>query len=184
MIGYIMIGIFAVVLIYIIALYFKNSKKIKGSGKKPDAKATKSPEKKEEKVEVESTITKKVPLEQSIIEENSRIAKNEIESAFSQIEAQRQAYEDSLTSKNSDTDKSMTELERSMKNDSSMMKRKHLRSETAKIGVEGPTKQIEDATEAKKENADDLSKSIASEIQNLSPELKAILMNDILNKKY
>ena len=186
MIGYIMIGVFAIVLIYIVALYLKNSKKIKSSLKKPDAKANSSPEKKDEKVEVKSTISKKTSLEQSIIEENSRISKNEIESAFSQIEAQKQAYEDSLANKNSDSDKSMTELEKSIQRDFNFtMKKKHLRSETAKIGIEGPTKHAEEKQEEKpKEKNEDINKSLANEIQNLSPELKAVLMNDILNKKY
>ncbi len=187
MVGYIIIGIFAVIIIYIAVLYFINSRKMKNKAQKS---AEKTQEKsKDNKVEVESSMSSKTPIETAILEENSKINKTEIEQAFSRIDDQRLEYENYIQSKNSENDKHMTELERSLKkNSGDSLKIKHMSSETAKIGREGPSKKniekVNQEIAKRNENQSELDKSLAKEIENLSPELKAVLLNDILNRKY
>ena len=185
MIGYIIIAVVVLVVSYIAIIYFKNSKKIKKS------KETSKPKdaKKEEKVEVESKILNVNPVKAAVLEENSKIAKQEIEEAFVRINEQREAYQEQKKEEQAEEGyEYMTELEKSLAldYDNPKYKKKHLKSETAKIGEEGPSQEnmqkilSGENNDKTNQNIDD---SLATEIQNLSPELKAMLLNDILNNK-
>jgi len=190
MIGYIIIGIFASIVVYIAILYFVNSKKMKNKAQKSVEKAKQALRDEPKKdVEVESSMSGKTPIEIAIMEENSKINKTEIEQAFLRIEDQRLEYEKYVGNKNKRNGKYLTELEQSLENDSTGFYRtKHMSSETAIIGREGPSKESIDRVnqEISKENIsqDEIDRSLANEINNLSPELKAVLLNDILSKKY
>ena len=193
MIGYIIIGVFAVIVLYIVALYFVNSRKIKKKNAQKTEKVEKEKEKpvdKNEKVEVQSEITTGSPLEKAINEANNYSNKTEIEIAFQKMEEQRQAYEKSnvksITSRGLKKDRSnfKTELQIAIENNNVAIS-----SDTNIIGKEGPSQEQIDRTNQAiaKEHESEKPMShekIASEISKMSPEAKAILINDILGKKY
>lgn len=194
MIGYIIIGVFAVIFLYIMALYFINSRKIKNKNVQKAEKAEKTEKDKNEKVEVQSEISSGNPLEKAIKETNDYSNNTEIEQAYKQIDAQREAFEktNSKTFRyrglRKDRDNFKTELQMAMETNQMAMEHNRISSETNVIGKEGPSKAQIDRTnlEIELENQKKVSKetTIAQEINKMSPEAKAVLINDILGKKY
>ena len=193
MIGYVFIGIFAVVFIYIMALYFINSKKIKNKNAQKAEKVEKEKEK-TEKVEVQSEVTSGSPLEKAINEANDYSKNTEIEEAYKQMDAQREAFEH--TSRKMYRDRGLrkdrenfkTELQMAMETNQMAMESNRISSETNVIGKEGPSQEQINRTnleiEPENKNKETKQKTISSEINNMSPEAKALLLNDILDKKY
>lgn len=191
MIGYIILGILALIFIYITVLYFVNSKKInkdqkqkKDSEKKSVVIASESKKEPEQKnkVEVNSEMLSATPIEQAINEEkDSNKLKSEFQKVQAEIEKERAIQGNRLYR---DKDMFKTNLE-----GKKTTLEKTISSQTNVIGEEGPSEAQIDETdkEIKEENTknENNSDSIADEINNISPELKAILMSsDILNKKY
>lgn len=191
MIGYIILGILALIFIYITVLYFVNSKKInkdqkqkKDSEKKSVVIASESKKEPEQKnkVEVNSEMLSATPIEQAINEEkDSNKLKSEFQKVQAEIEKERAIQGNRLYR---DKDMFKTSLE-----GKKTTLEKTISSQTNVIGEEGPSEAQIDETdkEIKEENTknENNSDSIADEINNISPELKAILMSsDILNKKY
>ena len=193
MIGYIIIGIFAVIFVYIMSLYFINSRKIKKKNIEKTKKEEKEKEK-NEKVEVKSEITTGSPLEKAINEANDYSKSTEIEQAFRQIDAQREAYEKTnvkgqrYRGLRKDRENFKTELQMAMETNRMAMEDNRISSETNVIGKEGPSQEQIDRTNnaiaKEKENKNISDETIANEISKMSPEAKVILINDILGKKY
>lgn len=170
MIGYILIAIVVVAVLYIVIQYSINTKKI-NSQKKSEKKSEVKPKNKidateqkpaENKVEVKSTIINGTALENAMMEAEKQTNKTTIET---------ENQTKSMT-KNSRADKSRLKLDRE---DfvSEIQKQKILEK-----------KIVETESGTSNQNAENDNNSISEELKNLSPELKAILINDILNKKY
>ena len=175
MIGYIFIGIIAIVLIYIVVLYFKNSKKIKAAKKpieKKDDKKTNTKSSTTDKVEVKSQITSH-PLqeEMSELEFRSRLKEEfgEAKDHIRQDESNRLKY-------NRPEFKSELQAYKEYQN-------------SKKNSSEGPSQEQIDKVNSEissRKNAEKNKKvqTIKDEMAKLSPELRTILVNDILNRKY
>ena len=193
MIGYVFIGIFAVIFIYIMTLYYINSKKIKNKNAQK-AENVKKEEKKTEKVEVKSEITSGSPLEKAISEANDYSKNSEIEEAYRQMDAQREAFEHTNRKMyrekglRKDRENFKTELQMAMETNQMAMENNRISSETNVIGKEGPSPEQIARTnleiELENQNKETKRNSISNEINNMSPEAKALLLNDILDKKY
>lgn len=199
---WIIIGALAFVVVCIAIMYFINSKKIKkNSGKVEDKKGKKSkntkgdePKSKDGKIEVESKITAESPLETAIKEENksSAVRDADMVQAFEMINKQAEQYETTQKLQKGklkfQREKFVSQIQQSIEENGYDSVRNHVKSETATIGKEGPTIKQLDPENIKKDNLskDELSKekTIADQISNLSPEMRAILINDILNNKY
>ena len=192
MIGYILIGAFAIVLIYIAVLYSINSKKIK---KQQEQKAQKEAEKSKEqdqakqkaesgakeKVEVKSTVVQGTVADEALKEAEYQ---NNLKEAFERVE------------KNVESQNSSSRLERERLSRNKEMftteldhQQTTISSFTNTMGHQGPD--AETIERINKEIADEknaeqkLEKpSLKSEVDNMSPEMKALLLNDILNRKY
>lgn len=192
MIGYILIGAFAIVLIYIAVLYSINSKKIK---KQQEQKTKKEVEKADaqdkakqkaesgakEKVEVKSTVVQGTVADEALKEAEYE---NNLKEAFEKVEKDVAKQEDTskLARERLSRNKEMftTELDQRQTTISSF---------TNIMGHEGPD--AETIAKINKEIADEdkaeqkpQKSSLKSEVDNLSPEMKALLLNDILNRKY
>lgn len=192
MIGYILIGAFAIVLIYISVLYFINSKKIKKQQgqktKKEVEKADKQDKAKQkaesgakEKVEVKSTVVQGTVADEALKEAEYE---NNLKEAFEKAEKDVAKQKDTskLARERLSRNKEMftTELDQRQTTISSF---------TNIIGHEGPD--AETIAKINKEIADEdkaeqkpQKPNLKSEVDNLSPEMKALLLNDILNRKY
>lgn len=192
MIGYILIGAFAIVLIYISVLYFINSKKIKKQQgqktKKEVEKADKQDKAKQkaesgakEKVEVKSTVVQGTVADEALKEAEYE---NNLKEAFEKVEKD--------VAKQKDTSKLAREcLSRNKEMFTTELDQRQttISSFTNTMGHEGPDAEIiakinkeiadEDKAEQKPQKP-----SLKSEVDNLSPEMKALLLNDILNRKY
>ena len=178
MIAYILIGIVLLCFIYIIVLYFVNSKKIAKAQKNKQDKTEKKDDKNQSKVD-------KKP---AVVEVKSQVIKGTMfEEAVKEAEKSGFKYTndpkaDTMIKDNCrlqlDREEFVGEIKKSL--ETSEIKQQKLSSETNKIGIEGPTlntnKQIEKKVEDKN--------TIADDINNLSPQLKALLVNDVLNRKY
>ena len=194
---YIIIAIFAVLILYVGLVYVINSIKMKRKAKpkteeKPkttsvvtQTKPTTKPSGEIGKVEVKSEILTEKPVEKAIKETNLDYQINE---AFEKINAERDEY---LRHTQKVGRIGRLKVDRSEFNPelkaTKYIKRNVLKSETAEIGHEGPSKRAYPSRDEKKdlnEQTDATAKTIADEINNMSPEAKAILINDILNKKY
>lgn len=172
MLGYIFIAIFVIIAIYIIVQYSINAKKIKSKStkkveEKPDKKTVSKTtnDKKGADVEVKSTIISGTAVEQAIQEEeqkNNQKTKTE-------------------NNKQTKIDNSRLKLDREdFVGEIQKMNANKISSEYNKIGVEGPaTKSLKNKQVKKVQQ-----KSVADNIKDLPPEIKALLLNDILNKKY
>ena len=192
MIGYILIGAFAIVLIYISVLYFINSKKIKKQQgqktKKEVEKADKQDKAKQkaesgakEKVEVKSTVVQGTVADEALKEAEYE---NNLKEAFEKVEKD--------VAKQKDTSKLAREcLSRNKEMFTTELDQRQttISSFTNTMGHEGPD--AETIAQINKEIADEdkaeqkpQKPSLKSEVDNLSPEMKALLLNDILNRKY
>lgn len=192
MIGYILIGAFAIVLIYIAVLYSINSKKIK---KQQEQKTKKEVEKADEqdkakqkaesgakeKVEVKSTVVQGTVADEALKEAEYQ---NNLKEAFEKVEKDVAKQED----------KSKLSRERLSRNEEMFtteldQRQTTISSFTNTMGHQGPD--AESIAKINKEIADEdraeqkpQKPSLKSEVDNLSPEMKALLLNDILNRKY
>lgn len=187
MIEAIIIVAIALILIYIVVLYKKNSKKIKSdkdkSGTKNDAKkaedAGKGATTSGQKVEVESKIIKGTMFEEAIREAEQNGYTYQKPSAQTKVDNSRLKL---------DRENFVGEIQKTM--EVSKIKQQSLKSHTNKIGVEGPTKAAGEAQatqqQVQKNQAEQAATKtdVSAEIKGLSPELKALLVNDMLNRKY
>lgn len=199
---WIIIGAIVFVALCIAIMYFINSKKInKGSDKskekldKKEEKAkTEAPKSKDEKVEVESKITAESPIETAMKEANKSSAARDADmlQAFEVINNQAEQYEHTQRLQKGklkfQREKFVSQIQQSIQENNYDSVRNHLKSETATIGHEGPTVKQLDSQNVKSEDEQNKEiakeKTLADEISNLSPEMRAILINDILNNKY
>ena len=192
---WIIIGAFAFVILCIAVMYFINGRKIKkNSGKsldkKSDSKAkVEIPKAKDGKVEVESKLTSEKPIETAIKEANQSIGQTDIEKAFDAINKGAESFDATQKLQKGklkfQREKFKSQIQQSIEEGDVYAERKHLKSETAVIGQEGPTeKKLTNKSEEITPKDVDQEKSIAEQISNLSPEMRAILINDILNNKY
>ena len=203
MLEYILIAVLAGIFLLLLLTYFINSKKIQKKAKakeksndKPKEKS-KTDEKKDpnEKVEVPSVISSEKPVEKAIKEAN---AEYHIKEAFEIIEQERIAYENSSRPSHTssgrlklDRGEFKSELQKSLEQNVISSDTNVISSATAKMDYEMSSQQVEQNSDVEKQIAEDYMKShtskngsLADEIVNLSPEAKAILLNDVLNKKY
>lgn len=192
MIGYILIGAFAIVLIYISVLYFINSKKIKKQqGQKTKKEVEKADKQDKAKQKVESGAKEKVEVKSTVVQGTvADEALKEAEYENNLKEAFEKAEKD--VAKQKDTSKLARErLSRNKEMFTTELDQRQttISSFTNTIGHEGPD--AETIAKINKEIADEdkaeqkpQKPSLKSEVDNLSPEMKALLLNDILNRKY
>ena len=203
MIEYIIIGVLAFIFLTLVLTYFMNSRKINKNAKpkfktedKPKEEVKKEEKKDpDEKVEVPSEITKEKPVERAINEANTEY---HMKKAFEIIEQERIAFEnDAKQNKNStsrlklDRGEFKSELQKSLEKRTISSETNVISSATAKMDFEISSQSGDDSVDVDKQIAEDYVKthntkieSIADEIRNMSPEARAILLTDILNKKY
>jgi predicted membrane protein len=175
---YVIIGIFAVIFIFIFALYFINSKKINKAKKAEEAKKDGGTGE-DKKVEVKSTVIQGSALENAIAEqEDANDTSNNVDATEPAKVEQKRVDNSRLKL---DREEFVSEIRKST--DIGETKRVRLSSETNKIGKEGPDIVITESDEAEKKS-ENSSKTFADEMKSLSPEMKALLLNDILNRKY
>ena len=198
-IEYLIIGFFAIAILYVLLVYIFGiiKQKIKNKqitnekskpAEKPAQKPTQKPSKSDEgKIEVEHEVLTEKPIDNAIKDANIQYQINE---AFEKINAEKDEYE---RSNQKTTRTGRLQVDRSDFNSelrstrNAKSKRNMLKSEYVEIGHEGPTKRAYPSKDEKKdlnEATDPTAQTIADEINNMSPEAKAILINDILNKKY
>ena len=165
MIGYIIIGVFAVVILYITILYFINSKKIKNAQSKAQAKDAKAGEKKDasktdgagKKVEVKSEVIKGSYKDASIEDLNKQSQQAVIE-AFKKIDEAEKAFESRKQTKGYndngrlklDRSNFKSELQKSLENAKISSETNKMKFETAKMGMEGEPETSEQKQDAKK----------------------------------
>ncbi|MGN1212649.1 MAG: hypothetical protein ACI4TZ_01285 [Christensenellales bacterium] len=178
MVGYIIIGITILVLLYIAILYFVNSKKIKQNQSKKKEETTKKEEVKE----------KPASTKPAVVEVKSQVIKGTMfEEAVKEAEKQGYKYEDSYADQSYEkvygrVDNSRLKLEREefipeiKRAEYNRLKPERLVSERQ----EGPDIMDKSTQKISQEKL----KSLGVEINDLSPELKALLVNDVLNRKY
>lgn len=195
MLGYIIIGVFVLIFASLAVLYFINSKKIKKASKAKAKKddASKKPDEKAEKVEVKSEVIKGNPVENAIKSAN---AEQEMEEAFRRIDEQKKLYDLEVSLKASqktgrlqvDRGDFKTDLQKTLEQNTISSQTNKLESETRQMGHEGPdaiASQDQISSNDKQQTLQqDKIVSISQEIENLSPELKAILIDNLLDKKY
>jgi hypothetical protein len=171
MVGYIIIAVAVLVLLYIVVLYLINNKKIKQKQAKKDEKP-------------KATENKKTPdTKPNMVEVKSQVIKGTMyEEAVKEAERAGFKYTDDLqtdTAKKQDNSRLKLDREEFVpeikRTEYNRLKPQKLVSER----LEGP-----DATSKKKQIKTQNTDSVGDQINNLSPELKALLLNDILNKKY
>ena len=179
MVGYIIIGITILVLLYIAILYFVNSKKIKQNQSK---------KKEETQKKAEDVKEKPAPTKPAVVEVKSQVIKGTMfEEAVKEAEKQGYKYEDSSADQSYEkvygrVDNSRLKLERDefipeiKRAEYNRLKPEKLVSERQ----EGPDIMDKSTQKISKEKL----KSLGVEINDLSPELKALLVNDVLNRKY
>ena len=180
---FIIIGVFVLVFAYIGILYLINSRKQKNKSTKVE-----KPEVKEDvakKIELKSEIIKEKPVETALSEATIEY---EINEAIQKTSEQTDIFEETNKKPGRvgrlQVDRSdFVSTRRSRQSSNSTLSNKTLKSETAVIGVEGPSKETQEPVKRDVEDTTS-QKTIADEINNMSPEVKAILINDILNKKY
>ena len=192
MAGYIIIGVFGAIFLFILILYMINTKKINKKVQKTKEKE-KVEKEKHEKVEVESEITKEKPLDAAIAQANIDY---HVKEAFERIEQERIEFEkDSKRGSEGgrlklDRGDFRTELQKSLETNIISSETNVISSDTAKMDYEISSEKKEEKVDIDKqiaeehENDKDKSKTLLDEINNLSPEAKSILINDILKKKY
>lgn len=183
---YVILGILALLLIYIAVRYAISSVKIKNKSKKSkekekpveSEKSTKEPkEPKEKKPEEKTVFVDESPKETAM--------KNSFE-ASKQKEIDEKILVKPVSKKEFD-DKNLTELERAMLDSGKKIRRgleknvieeKHLKSETNVIGNEGPVEQ-QSVEQDKKTDQDE-----GIDFSNMTDDMKKILIADIIKKKY
>ena len=203
MIGYVIIGVAAFIFLFLILTYFikskvleekiKEKKKIEEKAKEKDKKEEKKDP--SEKVEVPSELSKENPFDKAIKEAN---AEYHMKEAFEIIEQERIAFENSSRPSHSatgrlklDREEFKSELQKSLENNTISSETNVISSATAKMDYEISSQPKSQDTDVEKQIAEEYVKnhnlssgSIADEIRNMSPEAKAILLNDVFNKKY
>ena len=196
---YILIAAFALVFSFIFLVYYINTLKMKKKSQ-PKAEKSKKPEeaakpkkeaeqpKKDDggKVEVQSEVLTEKPVDTAKKEANIEY---EINAAFEKINDEKEEYEriNQKVGRVGRLQVDRSDFNREIKSTRVKSNRNVLKSETAEIGHEGPTKRSYPSRDDKKdlnEATDPTVQTIADEINNMSPEAKAILINDILNNKY
>ena len=180
---FIIIGVFVLIFVFLAVLYYVNGKKIKG---KQTKKEEQKKEKSEKKIEVKAEMLKETPIETAIKEAN---IESHMEEAFKKIEDERKMFEEKNEGLNRrksrltvERDDFKTELQKSLEIAKISSETNVLKSQTAKMDYETEANKNTEAEVTKDEI--DKSKSLAEEIEKLSPEMKAILIDNLLNKKY
>ncbi|MBO7508133.1 MAG: hypothetical protein J6T39_00620 [Clostridia bacterium] len=187
---YIVLGIFALIIVYIAVMYAVNSHKINKKKSKPAEKAEKPSKSKDNADNKKDDGEKKKEPE----------FRTEFVDYSPKEAAMQQSYEDTKQKelagmedfsvpKRAIADDEMTELERALYEsgkkrryglEKSIIEQKHMRSETNKIGVEGPSQKADTASaDNKNSNEND-----GIDASKLSDDAKKILIADIINKKY
>ena len=186
---YVILGIFAFLIVYIAIKYSINSIKIKNKNK--PKKVEEKPEKKEDKKDDKKPDDKPKTLEQKTEFYDESLKEVAMRKAFEESKQKELEikYEVKPTVANEMyDDANMTELERALQDagkkrrfgrEKNVIEQKHMRSETNLIGVEGPTKKQEEVSDSEQSNAQD-----GIDISKLNDDMKKILISDILNKKY
>ena len=175
MIGYIILAVFVLFMIGLIALYFVNSRKIKKAEVKKSKKEDVKTEEKKEKVVVPSTRTEGMPNFEAMqqaeaenrVKETVEIATHSNGKALTKTKLQKEV------------DLGETYIRKRMKSEITKMS-----SETNIIGNEGSDELFETKNKNEKSKTDKQSNNnLQGQINKLSPKMKAMLFNDILNKK-
>lgn len=186
---YVILGIFAFLIVYIAIKYSINTIKIKNKSKasKKDEKAVKNTETKDEKKADDKPKTFEQKTE--FVDESAKeAAMRKAFEASKQKELEIKIEAKPTITNEMYDDENMTELEKELYasgkkrrygREKNVIEQKHMSSETNQIGVEGPVKkegeQIQ-AQSAENQNQIDVSK--------MTDDMKKILIADILNKKY
>ena len=206
----IFVSVIGAVLLFIAVLYCINSVKINKKAKKAEKpkEAKKEEEKKtDEKVEVKPEISAEKPIERAIKEANVEF---QIKEAFEKIEQERIDYEKTAKV----TDKSIggklkldrgdfrTELQKTLEDNGTYERNvissetNRMKSETAQMDYEIRPQSIANVTENYENDIDKQiaeeymnnhqprQKTLKEEINGMSPEAKAMMLNDLLKRKY
>lgn len=191
---YIFIGIFALISLFILVFYLINSAKINKKQKKVTEKKKTEDKIKDEKIEVPAEQSKEKPVEKAIKEANIDY---QIKEAFERIEQERIEYENAPKNRTIggklklDRDGFKTELQKSLETNKISSDTNVISSATAKMDYEIRDNQAKEQVDIDKQIAEEYvknqekkNKSLGEELKDMSPEMKAIMLNDILNKKY
>ena len=191
---YILIGSVALISLFILVFYSINTRRI-------NKKQTKVPEKKkveektkDEEIEVPAEQTAEKPVEKAIKEANIDY---QIKEAFERIEQERIEYENVPKNRSIggklqvDREGFKTELQKSLEINKISSDTNVISSATAKMDYETADAQTQEQVDVDKQIAEEYmknhekkNKSLGDELKSMSPEMKTIMFNDILNKKY
>ena len=190
---YFFIGFLALISLLILVFYIINTIKINKSQKKV-AEKKKAEENKDEKIEVTVEQTQEKPMEKAIKEANIEY---QIKEAFEKIEQERVEYENAPKNKNVngklqlDRGEFKTELQKSLETYKISSDTNVISSSTQQMNFEMSNDKTNEQFDIEKQIAEEYmkkqenqKKTLSEELKEMSPELKTIMINDILNKKY
>ena len=177
---FILIGALALISLFILVFYIINTVKMNKKQKKVAEKKKIEEKVKDEKIEVSAEQSKEKPVEKAIKEANIEY---QIKEAFERIEQERIEYENVPKNRSIggklqvNREEFKTELQKSL--------------EISKISNEMRDNQAKEQVDVDKQIAEEYmknqekkKKSLGDELKDMSPEMKTIMFNDILNKKY
>ena len=190
---YFFIGFLALISLLILVFYIINTIKINKSQKKV-AEKKKAEENKDEKIEVTVEQTQEKPMEKAIKEANIEY---QIKEAFEKIEQERVEYENAPKNKNVngklqlDRGEFKTELQKSLETYKISSDTNVISSSTQQMNFEMSNDKTNEQFDMEKQIAEEYmkkqenqKKTLGDELKDMSPEMKAMMLNDILNKKY
>ena len=196
---YFFIGFFALISLFILVFYIINSVKINKKQKKvlenkKTEEKNKEEKSKDEKIEVPAEQSVEKPVERAIKEANIEF---QIKEAFERIEQERVEYENAPKNRaiggklQLDRGEFKTELQKSLETNKISSETNTISSSTAKMDFEMKDFKTDEQVDVEKQIAEEYmkkqenqNKTLGDELKEMSPELKAIMLNDILNKKY
>jgi len=191
---YFFIGFFVIISVFILVFYTINTVKMNKVQKKVAEKKKAEEKKKDEKIEVPAEQSKEKPVEKAIKEANIEF---QIKEAFERIEQERVEFENVPKNRNIggklqlDRGEFKTELQKSLETNKISSETNTISSATAKMDFEVKDLKTNEQIDVDKQiaeeylkNHDGQNKTLSDELKDMSPEMKAIMLNDILNKKY
>lgn len=186
---YIVLGLFALILIYIVIKYSINSHKINKKKKPASPKVEHIEEKKDVKKSDDSKQKDESKEKTVFLDESPKeLAMRKAFEESKQKELEIPVVIPTNVEHGYDNDANLTELERALADsgkktrfglETSKIEHKHMRSETNVIGREGPIKNNQDSNNSQTDGDD---REI--DVSNMSDDMKKILIADIIKRKY
>ena len=192
---YFFIGFFALISLFILIFYIINTVKMNKTQKKvTEKKMTEEKKKDDDKIEVPAEQSKEKPVEKAIKEANIEF---QIKEAFEKIEQESVEYENFPKNRTIggklqvDRGEFKTELQKSLETNKISSETNTISSSTAKMDFEMKDFKTNEQIDVEKQIAEEYikkqenqNKTLGDELKDMSPEMKAMMLNDILNKKY